>query len=141
AAVVKPRQYQRSAVGEAKFIADEGRNAALARDAAPVKEIARVESCVTQEFEYVPVHGIRPGFGDDLRETRRPFAHGRRHDARFGSNLINRVHVEISKRGAAKLRVRSIAAVHGEDGCSAALAVDSELLGEISGAVRIGGRT
>src|SRR6266446_5616702 len=66
AAVIDVGKYDRAAVGEAEFIADKWRNAALVRNALVVKVIPCVEGGVAGKFKEAAVNLVHTGLGDDV---------------------------------------------------------------------------
>ena len=137
AAVVDLWQHHRAAVGHAEFVARKWRNAPRVQVVAVIKKITRIERRVAHEFECAAVHLLRAGFGNHVVEAGGSVPDLRRHHAGAGLHFLNRVHVEIGKRGAAQLRVRGVRAVDGEDRSDAALPVHRELLSEICRAVGV----
>ena len=137
AALVEVWQEHGAAHRETELITHEGRDAAGVCRAAPVEEVARIESGVADKFKHRTVQSAGSGLGDDVGEAGGPGAHFGGHHAGIGANLLDGVHVKVSKRRPAQFRVGRINTVDGKNRAGAALAVNGKLLREVSRAVRI----
>ena len=138
AAVVPAGNHHRPAIGDAEFIADEGRNALRLRQRLAVEEIARVQRRVPQELERRSVKCVGAGTRHDIGITRGASADFGRHPSGTRVDLFHGIHIEIRERSSAHFGIARIRAIHGEDRRGTALAVDRELLSEIGSTVGIG---
>ncbi len=84
------------------------------------------------------MEGVRAGARDDVGKASSTAADIGGHPAGAGADFLDSIYVEIGEGGAADFGIADIGAIHGEDGLSATLAVDGELLGEVSGAIGVG---
>src|SRR5207247_8638494 len=92
---------------------------------------------VADKFKHRAVQSAGSGLGDDVGEAGGAGAHFGGHHAGIGANLLDGVHVKVSKGRPAQLRVGRINTVDGKNRAGAALAVNGNLLREVSRAVRI----
>ena len=127
-----------AAVGEAKLIALEGRNAAGIGGRTVVEKIAGVECGVAEKFKGRAMQSVGAGAGDDVCEAGSTAPDFCGHPTGTGTNFLDSIDVEVGESGAANFGIGAVGAVHGEDGGGSALAVDGELLSEVGSAVGVG---
>ena len=138
AAVVEMRDLDGAAEGDAKLVADEGRDAARAGRRGVVEEVARVERGIAQKLERGAVHRVGARLGEDVGEAGRATPDFGGHPPRAGADLLDRIHVEVGESRSTHFGIGAVGAVHGEHGRGAALPVDRELSGKIGRAVGVG---
>ena len=131
------RKYNWTAIGKAELIAAKGRQPSGIADGSVIEVVACVQSRVAQELEDRAVKAAAPRASDDIGKAGRSQANLRGHPAGARLDLLDRIHIEVGKRGAAHLRIADVSAVHCEDRLHAALPVDRELLGKVGCSVCI----
>ena len=138
--VVDVRQNDGATVGKAELVTAKRRNAPWGFRRCVIEEVARVEGGVADKFEDGTMKTALARASDDVGESRGAAPDLGGHPAGAGLDLFHRVDIEVGEGCAAHLRVAGIRAIRGEDRFHAALAVDSELLREVGGAVGVGHR-
>ena len=102
-----------------------------------IEKIPRIKRRIAHKFKRAAMHEIRALFGHHVGVTGGSLADLRRHHAGTGLHFMDRVHVEIGKRGPAQFGVRGGGSVHREHGRDAALPVGGKLLREVRRAIGV----